>query len=68
MSKENLSAVSRRKAEDRIRKDVIVKCKVCDGIMKFHRAKTDGTTFIVQGMTNYYHCAICLRNVVLTQL
>jgi len=58
MSKENLSAVSRRKAEDRIRKDVIVKCKVCNGIMKFHRAKTD----------NYYHCAICLRNVVLTQL
>jgi len=58
MSRENLSAVSRRKAEDRIRKDIIVKCKVCNGIMKYYRAKTD----------NYYHCAICLRNVVLTQL
>ena len=58
MSRENLLEVTRRKAEDRIRKDVIVKCKVCNGIMKFHRAKTD----------KYYHCAICLRNVVLTQL
>jgi len=53
-----LTKANRKKVEDRIRKDVIVKCKVCDGIMKFHRAKTD----------NYYHCAICLRNVVLTQL
>ena len=53
-----LTKANRRKAENRIRKAVIVKCKVCNGIMTFHRAKTD----------NYYHCAICLRNVVLTQL
>jgi len=53
-----LTKANRRAAEDRIREDVIVKCKVCDGIMKFHREKTD----------NYYHCSICLRNVVLTQL
>jgi len=53
-----LTKANRKAAEDRIRKDVIVKCKVCNGIMTFHRAKTG----------NYYHCAICLRNVVLTQL
>ena len=55
--KKGYGEVSKR-AEERIREDVIVKCKVCDGIMKFHREKTD----------NYYHCSICLRNVVLTQL
>jgi len=67
MSRENLSEVSRRKAEDRIRKDIIVKCKVCDGIMQFHRGMT-GIIAHDAPKDNYYHCAICLRNVVLTQL
>ena len=55
--KKGYGEVSKR-AEDRIREVVLVKCKVCDGIMILHRAKT----------VNYYHCSICLRNVVLTQL
>ncbi len=60
-----LTKANRRAAEDRIREDVIVKCKVCDGIMKFHREKTENA---IEFINNYYHCSICLRNVVLTQL
>ena len=55
MSKENLSAVSRRKAEDRIRKDVIVKCKVCNRLMEFIRDDIEG---------NRYFCDYCLRDVI----
>ena len=55
--KKGYGAVS-KEAEDRIRDEIIVKCKVCGGIMTFHRAKTG----------NYYHCIVCLRNVVITQL
>ena len=56
--------VSRQKAEDRIREDIIVKCKVCGGIMKFYRHKEKPTL----QFANYWHCAICLRNIVVTQL
>ena len=56
-----------KKAEDRIREDVIVKCKVCNGIMTFHGAYT-GIISHDAPKHNYYHCAICLRNVLLTQL
>ena len=51
-----------KKAEDRIRDEIIVKCKVCNGIMKYHDISHR------HNLKNYYHCAICLRNVVLTQL
>ena len=47
-----------KKAEERIREVILVKCKVCDGIMILRRI----------GSVSYYHCSICLRNVVLTQL
>ena len=63
--KKGYGEVSKR-AEDRIRKDVIVKCKVCNGIMKYKHQ-----LFLTQSdedRNNYYHCSICLRNVVLTQL
>ena len=55
MNKENLSAVSRRKAEDRIRKDIIVKCKVCNRLMEFIRDDIEG---------NRYFCDYCLRDVI----
>jgi len=55
MNKENLSAVSRRKAEDRIRKDIIVKCKVCNRLMEFIRDDIEG---------NRYFCDYCLREVI----
>ena len=62
MSKENLSAVSRKKAEDRIRKDIMIKCKVCNGVMTFHREiALELETLIDSG--HYYYCAICLRKV-----
>jgi len=68
-----------KEAEDRIREDIIIKCKVCGGIMKFYRPiksmphldRDDPITGITTGIPikdNYYHCAICLRNVVITQL
>ena len=60
--KKGYGEVSKR-AEDRIRKDVIVKCKVCGGIMKFQETEN-----AIEFINNYYHCSICLRNVVLTQL
>ena len=64
--KKGYGEISRR-AEDRIRKDIIVKCKVCGGIMKFYGAYT-GIIAHDAPQDNYYHCAICLRNVVITQL
>ena len=54
MSKENLSEVSRRKAEDRIRKDVIIKCKHCNRLMEFIKDDING---------NRYFCKWCLRDV-----
>ena len=63
-----LTKANRRKAENRIRKAVIVKCKVCDGIMKFYNVKLMDTYIESEGRNNYYHCAICLRNVEVTQL
>ena len=63
--KKGYGEVSKR-AEERIREDVIVKCKVCNGIMKFYESYQLSTAPIETGP--YYHCAICLRNVVLTQL
>ena len=66
--KKGYGEVSKR-AEDRIRKDVIVKCKVCGGIMKYIDLKTLEPSYTFGSpRENYYHCSICLRNVVLTQL
>ena len=55
--KKGYGEVSKR-AEDRIRDTVIVKCKVCGGTMKFTGAES----------YHWYHCAICFRNVAVTQL
>ena len=63
--KNGYGEVSKR-AEDRIREDVIVKCKVCNGIMKYMHQYIPETND--ENRKNYYHCAICLRNVILTQL
>jgi len=57
-----------KKAEDRIREDIIVKCKVCGGIMKFYNVELMDTYIESSGQKNYYYCAICLRKVVITQL
>jgi len=65
--KKGYGEVSKR-AEDRIREDVIVKCKVCGGIMKFYNVELMDTYIESEGRKNYYHCSVCLRNVVLTQL
>jgi len=61
--KKGYGEVSKR-AEDRIRKEVIIKCKECGGIMKFYRHKEKPTL----QFADYWHCAICLRNIVVTQL
>ena len=53
--KKGYGEVSKR-AEDRIRKDIIVKCKHCKKLMEFHEDNVNG---------NYYHCYWCLRNVTL---
>jgi len=66
-----------KEADDRLRKDIIVKCKVCNGIMKFYRPiklmahlDSDPITGITTGIPikdNYYNCTICSRNVILNQ-
>jgi len=55
--KKGYGDVSRR-AEDRIRKEITIKCKICNGIM-------EKSSFPESYL---YHCTICLRNVDLTQL
>ena len=50
-----LTKANRRAAEDRIRKDVIVKCKHCKRLMEFIRDDTEG---------NRYFCDYCLRDVI----
>ena len=59
--KKGYGEVSKR-AEDRIRKDVIVKCKVCHTIMEF------SFVFASQDKEGCYHCPVCPRNVIITQL
>ena len=51
-----LTKANREAAEDRIRKDVIVKCKLCDRLMEFLRDDING---------NKYFCGNCLRDVFL---
>jgi len=72
-----------KEAEDRIREDIIIKCKVCacygrNGIMRFYRPikdmahlDSDPITGITTGIPikdNYYNCTICSRNVILQEL
>ena len=49
-----LTKANRRAAEDRIRKDVIIKCKKCKRLMEFIRDDIEG---------NRYFCDYCLRHV-----
>ena len=50
-----LTKANRRAAEDRIRKDIIVKCKNCKRLMGFIRDDIEG---------NRYFCDYCLRDVI----
>ena len=50
-----------KKAEDRIREEIIIKCKECGGNMEYVKLAGSKTHGI-------WHCLICLRNVVVTQL
>ena len=52
-----LTKANRRAAEDRIRHEITIKCKECGGIMQY-----------VPAVPPLWHCPICLRRVVLTQL
>jgi len=53
--KKGYGEISKR-AEDRLRKEIIAKCKVCETVMEFFEDNVNG---------NYYHCWRCLRNVIL---
>ena len=64
--KKGYGEVSKR-AEHRIRADVIVKCKVCDGIMTYHQETAAEIKALIDS-EHYYYCTICLRKVRLTQL
>jgi len=50
--KKGYGEISKR-AEERLRKEIIIKCKICNSIMK-------KSSF---PKSYLYHCAICLRNV-----
>ena len=54
--KKGYGEVSKR-AEDRIRHEITIKCKKCGGTMQY-----------VPAVPPLWHCPICLRRVVLTQL
>ena len=45
-----------KKAEERIRKDIIIKCKRCNSHMLFFEDNIGG---------NYYHCVNCYRKVII---